>query len=271
MQGGIRELLAPQSIPWQRLAIAIYVGVNIGLVIWAPERPGPHNRDWQIFLSLRDQPPYDVVTPGPFRYSPVAAWLFSGLTYLGYWPWFALHVAVLWLLRFSPPLIVLTVVSWGWWLDAMMGNAFTFIFVAGLLAVRGSRGWALVYLALLCLMPRPVQMPLAIWLVWKMPDVRLPAAAIIVTHGVLALLSGELGAWVRILASTASDPAGYNLSPTALIGLAWLIVGVPLSIWLTWKGRVGWAGLAITPYVFPIYWLMPLIDLRYWRQVPRRS
>lgn len=53
----------------------------------------------------------------------------------------------------------------------------------------------------------------------------------------------------------------HNFSPTRLIGVVWLLIGVPLAAWLTWKGRVGIAGLAMTPYLLPPYLLMLLWDL----------
>ena len=259
----IRVPRARLAIGWRHIAVTVYVGVNIALLVWAPERPGPHNRDWQLFLWLRENPPYAMGPYGPFRYSPVAASLFNAVTFVGYLPWFAVHITALWLLRFSPLLLVMTLMSWGWWLDTMMGNAFTFVFIAGMLALRGSNGWALVYIALLCLMPRPVQLPLAIWLLWKMPAVRWPALAIFAVHSGLALLSGELGAWIRVVLSTPSDPLGYNLSPTALIGTAWLVAGIPLAVWLTAKGRTGLAGLALSPYILPMYALVLLWDVRW--------
>lgn len=269
--GRLRIICSPtRCIPWRRVAIALYIGVNVGLLLWAPERPGPHNADWQVFLSLRDVAPYEITVPGPFRYSPVAAWLFAAVTYLGYWPWLALHVGALWLLRFSPLLLILVLASWGFWLDAMMGNAFALVFVAGLLALRGSRGWALVYIALLCLMPRPVQIPVALWLLWKMPTVRLPALGVVAVHGILTVLSGDGLEWGEVLLSTASGSMGYNLSPSAIVSSVWLVVGIPLAAWLTWRGQVGWASAAISPYLLPMYWLMPLLDLRGAPSVPHR-
>ncbi len=52
----------------------------------------------------------------------------------------------------------------------MAGNTFTFVVVAAAFALRGSRFGALAFLALTALMPRPVQIPLALWLLWTRPD-----------------------------------------------------------------------------------------------------
>jgi hypothetical protein len=54
----------------------------------------------------------------------------------------------------------------------------------------------------------------------------------------------------------------WDLGPTRFLGMAWLIIGVPLAAWLTWKGRVGWAGLAMSPYVPPVYLMLLLFELR---------
>jgi len=54
--------------------------------------------------------------------------------------------------------------------------------------------------------------------------------------------------------------------PPAWLGSAWLLIGVPLGAWLTWRGRVGWAGLAISPYWLMPYYLMLLLELRIFRE-----
>ena len=63
--------------------------------------------------------------------------------------------------------------------------------------------------------------------------------------------------------SSSTDEVGsaFNVGPTALIGLWWLLLGVPLGAWLFWRGRVGLAGLAISPYLLPYYLMMALLDI----------
>jgi hypothetical protein len=59
--------------------------------------------------------------------------------------------------------------------------------------------------------------------------------------------------------------AGYNLGPSRWLGYWWLLAGVPLGAWLYWRGKVGWAGLAISPYVWSYYllWTLPWVNPRY--------
>ena len=249
------------AVPWRRIGIAVYIGLNVGLLLYMHERPGPQNVDWRLWEALRGGPMYSAESGGiPFVYSPLAGYALIGVTYLGYWAWFAAHVAVLWLLRFSPLLVLLVAVSWGWWSDAMMGNAFVFVFVAGVLAFRGSKGWALAFMALSCLMPRPVQVPLALWLLWTMPAIRWATVGIVAANVVLIALSGLGPAWIAALRNLSASDIAIDLGPTVFFGAWWFIVGLPLAAWLTWKRRPGWAGLALTPYTLPQYLLMPFID-----------
>lgn len=260
MERTLPRLLA---LPWRRIGVAVYIGVNVGLILYMRERPGPQNVDWQIWLQIREVlgPSggyYTLETPVPFIWSPVAAWIVAGISLLGYWPWFALHYAALWLLRSSPLLVLLAATSWGLYVDALQGNVFGFVFVAGVLALRGSRAWTLAYLVLVLLMPRPVQMPLAAVLLWRDRDLWLPFAALFVAHAGIVVGTGQLIPWAEAIIDYSHASDGYNLGPTMLFGLAWLIVGIPLAGWLAWKGRPGWAGLALSTYVMPQYLLAPL-------------
>ena len=252
-------------LSWRAYVLAAYIGLNVGLVLLTPG-PGPHNIDWSIWLGLRHEPMYEVrVSDVPFVYSPVAGWLMIGVTSLGYWPWFALHFAGLWLLRFSPLLVGLTLVSWGFWVDATQGNMVAFAFVAGALALRGSRVAALVSVALACLVPRPLVIPLVVWLVWTRPDIRWPALAIVLGLTGLAAGSGQLMAWIDAIAGF-QHPGALRLSPTFLFGAWWFVVAIPAAAWLTRRGQVGLAGLLVTPYVLPQYFLVVMWDL-----IPRRT
>jgi len=241
------------------VAFALYAGVNLGLVLYFGRFPGVPHPDWELWTALGDGPIYDTDTVAPFVWSPVAAWIMSLVPVIGYWPWVALQLGSVLLVR-DWRFIALLAVSLGFWDQLAGGNTMIFVVVAGVLALRGSRPAAVAYLALLFLMPRPLQLPLAAWLVWTMPEIRWPAAALFVLHAVIVLASGLTGVWIEnVLAHGA--PLG-NYGPSAHIGtLPWLAVGVPLGVWLTIKGRVGWAGLAMSPYWLAGYLLMPLIEL----------
>ncbi len=246
-------------LSWQQLAIAAYAGVNLGLVVFYGRFPGSPHPDWELWKALANEPIYETDTLAPFVWSPVAGWIMRLVPVLGYWPWVAIQLGVLLLVR-DWRFIGLMAVSLGFWDQLTGGNTMVFVLVAGVLAFRGSRPAALVYLALLFLMPRPLQLPLAGWLMWKMPEIRWPAVGLFVIHGALVLASGLTADWVANVVAHGA-PLG-NYGPSAQIGvIPWLVVGIPLGVFLAWRGHVGWAGLAVSPYWLAGYLMMPLIEL----------
>jgi hypothetical protein len=253
------QLLIPPRFELRSAVVfAGFAALNIGVSL-AFTLPGPHNGDWQLWSRLPEAIASGTIYAAadvPFGWSVPAAYLMAAVTMIGYWPWFALHYLSLLLLRRTPLVMGLAAVSWPVWIDASEGNTFTFAFVAGALALRGSRPAAVAYLALCALIPRPVQLPLALWLLWRMPELRLPAVAM--GAAVLAASLGQIEAWMEALREYT---APFNAGPTRYIGSWWFIVGVPLAAWLTWRGRVGWAGLAISPYIMPYYFLVLLWEL----------
>ena len=227
----------------------------------------PH--DWvvlaQVPARLRDGTLYDHTAVYNFVWSPIMAWLLAAVIIpAGYWALFAVRAASVPLL--GRELALLTVASLPFWIDAVNGNYFTFVVVAGVLALRGSRIGGLVFLALACLMPRPIQIPLAVYLLWTRPDLRIPFAAMVAISAAGAVASGYGDEWLRAILGFGGQFFGQqeHMGPTRLVGSAWYLVGVPLAIWLTIKGRVGWAGLALTPYVLPQYLLAILWDMHHW-------
>ena len=256
-----------RHLPWHVWVAGVYLAINVALLIVSyPPDGGP---DWDLWSALPESiargAMYDTGTEAPFVWSPVAGWFMATVpTVIGYWPWYALHIGVVFLMR-DWRLIAITLATAGIWIDAAMGNTFTFIFVSGVLAYRGSRPAALVYLALLLLIPRPLQVPLGAWLLWKMPSVRVPFVGMAAIHAIAVFASGYAFDWAAALGAQA---ANGNFGPTALIGPWWFIVGVPLAVWLTLKGHVGFAGLAISPYILGVYWLMPALELPPWKRRP---
>ena len=193
-------------------------------------------------------------------WSPPANWILAFIIVpAGYAAWWAAHLIAVVTLR-DWPLIGLTFGSVPFWADAMNGQTITFAFVAGVWALRGSRIGALAFLALAVLIPRPLVVPLTLWLLWRQPWTRLPFLGMGGAVVLAALLSGDLLPWLGNMLAIGRDNYIHfaNLSPTKVIGAWWLLVGVPLAAWLTWKGRVGLAGLAISPYVLPFYLLVLL-------------
>ena len=74
------------------------------------------------------------------------------------------------------------------------------------------------------------------------------------------------------LAETPTTQVGiaFDVGPARLVGGWWIPMGLVLAAILTWRGRLGWASLAISPYWLPYYLMMPLLEIRGWylRRVP---
>jgi len=241
------------------VAAAVYVSINL-IAIQLTIALGPHVDDWQLFTSLATRlEEGDLYRTSPaFVWSPVAAWILAAVTAIGYWPWVVLHFLSLILVR-PPWLAVLTLSSWAFWWDTASAHTMTFVFVCGLLAIRGNRGGSLAYLALTILMPRPIQFPLALWILWKMPGTRMPFAGLALGHAVLVILIGLHWEWIQAMATFGGASSG--IGPARYLGIAWLAIGIPLGLWLASVGKLGWAGVAISPHHLPQYLLMPLLDL----------
>jgi hypothetical protein len=156
-------------------------------------------------------------------------------------------------------LAVLVLSSWAFWTDVAAGNTLTFAASSGILAARGNRSAALVYIALFVLMPRPVQLPLALVLLVRIPELRLPTAILLAAHTVAVF--PQLEQWTTAMLDY-SRTTQFDLGPRSVIGDIWIPVGLTLAVWAALRGRPGWAGLFVSPYWLPQYFLMPLLDRR---------
>ncbi len=196
-----------------------YVGVNL-VLIYLSISLGPEAPDWQAFTRLEDAlaegSVYDVIGDAtPFVWSPVMAIVMSGVAWVGYWPWLIAHVAALLALR-NLRLILLALGSWAFWFDAAQGNTLVFSFILGVLALRGSHVAGIGYLGLLLLMPRPLMLPLAVWLVWKRVNLRAPLIGLLGIHVVLVAVIGSGAEWV--VALVAYRGGSWTLGPTGSSG-----------------------------------------------------
>ena len=197
-----------------------------------------------------------------FRWHPLTAWFFHVIAPLGIWTWRAANLASLLLLR-DPRLILLALLSWPLWDAIYSGTVTPIVVVVGFLALQGSRPASLGYLVLCALIPRPWMAPLALWLVWKRPTLRLPAVGIGVASVLSAFALGWGAEWAGQLVASAGEMANaHNQGPTRLLGWWWYVIGLPLAGWAFWRGRLGIAGLAISPYLFIHYYLALLWELR---------
>jgi len=250
-RAGLRTVLA-----------AIYIAVNAVLVYFSIEL-GPDAPDWQLWsalpAALASGSVYDIEHGSIwFAWSPIMAPIMAAIALVGYWPWVAAHAVSVLALR-DWRLIVLTLTSWAFWFDTAQGNTLTFCFVAGVLALRGHRSATFGYLAMTLLMPRPLMLPLAAWLLWQRREIRLPFVGLFVGHAVIVAASGDGQAWAESMLTYGGQP--WTLGPTALLGAWWLVAGVPLAGLLTLRGHLGWAGLAVSPYVLPQYLLWLLFEM----------
>lgn len=246
---------------WPAIAMFCAALISAPLIATNPTFTG---EDWDVIrhgaeLVLAGDSPY---ADPKYRWSPVAAWLSVPLLVVPYWAWILLHVGAVLALR-DWRAAAIALVSWPFWQDAGVGNVIAFVILAGWWALRGSRVAIIAYLALCVLMPRPLMLPLAAWILWTNPWARWPAAALVGGHSVLVALSGHGMEWLGVLANAAQVDTEnpYALGPAKLIGMAWLVIGIPLALVLTRLGRVGLAGLAASPYWLPYYLLFLLLEL----------
>ena len=221
--------------------------------------------DWENFIQaaarLDRGTLYEFDYPYTFRWSPVAAWILGFVTLMPVWAWQALHIVVLPLLR-SWWLVVTCVVSYPLWFDIQTGNIMIFVAVAAVSAVRGNGLATGLFLALTVLVPRPLMLPLAVWLLWRRPAWRVPFALMFITHALVVVASGYGPEWIAALLTVAPELASeFNFGPSAFIGVAWIPFGLTLAIWFTCRGRLGLASLAASPYWLPYYYLMLVVEL----------
>jgi hypothetical protein len=222
--------------------------------------------DWENFIQAAARfdhgTLYELEYPYAFRWSPVAAWILGIVTLMPAWAWQVLHVAVLPMLR-SWWLVVACLVSYPLWFDIQTGNIMIFVAVAAIWAARGNGPATALFLALTLLVPRPLMLPLAVWLLWQRPAWRLPFALFLIGHTLVVAASGYGPAWIAALLTIGPElTSAFNFGPSALIGVLWIPMGTLLAVWLTMRGRLGLASMAISPYWLPYYFLMLLLEFR---------
>jgi hypothetical protein len=242
--------------------LSLIGAASVLLMIYSPTFTG---EDWSAIrhgaeLVVGGQSPY--IEP-LYRWSPVAAWLSVPLLTLPYWAWVALHVVALAAFR-DVRIFILGLVAWPFWQDAGVGNVLIFVVLAAWWALRGNRWATWAYLLMVLLMPRPLMLPVAAWLLWQDRSLWLPFACFAAASVLGAFATGYGFEWAGVLAHAgAVDMANpYQIGPSLLIGSAWLLIGIPLAAVLTWRGRLGLAALAASPYWLPYYLLFGLLELR---------
>jgi uncharacterized membrane protein len=195
-------------------------------------------------------------------WSPLASFALIPIAALGLTIWRLLHLAAALALP-SWRLRLLLLASWPFWYDVGAGNVLTFVLVAAVWALRGSRLATLALFAFAMLIPRPLMVPVICWILWKRPETRISFVAIAAANGVLLALSGLGPIWVDVLlgAKQEGESAIYNVAPSRLIGDWWLLIALPVAVWLLSRGSLGLAALAMSPYWWGYYLVMPLVDV----------
>lgn len=226
--------------------------------------PAVDLRTMQRGAALAGDPAlYEYRSTSTFVWSPLAAYALQPLKAIDPWAWRAiLVVGALAMPTWPARLAVLT--SWPFWMDIATGNVLTLIFLATVWALRGSpvATWAFFTLALL--RPMPLLIPAALWMLWKRPEWRTTVAGMVAVHVALVLWTGFAVDWLVAVAAVGPEiqSSGYNFSPTRWLGWWWMPIGVPLAWWLFRRGHAGWAGLAVSPYVWAYYllWVLPWVN-----------
>ena len=223
--------------------------------------------DWRIYVTAAERvwsggdDLYRWSDTYGFIYSPLFAYAFSAIAWIGPDLWRVAHVAAA-LAMPTWPTRLITLVSWPFWSDVQNGNLFVFVLLAAVWGLSGSRLAALVYFGMFLLMPRPLMLPVAVWLIYTRPDIRWVFGVMAVLSLVGVVASGYFAEWVsRLLESPDLSRSTANFALTRVVGQWWLLVGVPLGAWLTLRGRLGWASLAVSPYLISQYFLMGILEL----------
>lgn len=257
-----RWILPPIPVAAGAVALLIF---NVWLLVLAAFEM-PYALDWAIIeraARLAGDP--DLYAPHgtwTFVWSPVAAYVLQLITPLGLTLWRIL--TVVWALAMPTwRLRLLVLVSGPFWLDFATGNIVTLIFLSAAWSLRGSRIATAGFLVLAVLIPRPLMVPIVLWLLWHRPEWRVPFSALVVVHAALVLTTGLGPEWISTTLAVGPEiqTTSWNLSPTRWLGWWWLLLGVPLAAWFTWKGRLGIAGLVASPYIWPYYLLFALQDV----------
>ena len=257
------RLMGPGRVNWWLvglliLNVALAAGTFAGL---------QHGGDWAVLeRAAREAGTPELYTDrntGTFVWSPVAAYVLQAVVPMGFEWW---RVVLIGSAMAMPtwPLRIGVLLSWPFWTDFTTGNLLTVIFLAAVWAWRGSRVGTAAFFALAVLIPRPLFIPMVLWIIWKRPGWRLPAVGMFTIHAVLVLWTGLGFEWIQTVLSTSAELQSIplNLSPTRFLGYWWWVVGLPLGAWLFWRGHVGWAGLAISNYVwiYYLYWALPWVN-----------
>lgn len=256
------------ALRWSLLAaIGLFAAVNVVMASLqiAAMLIGSAALDWQTYVQAGDRFWAGTLYQSAeswygWRYSPLAVFPFAALAQLGQTLWRVLLLASL--VALPRRLTFLALASYPLWFAIHAGSVMVLVVVAAFWALRG-RGWAIgAFFVLALLIPRPLMIPIVVWILWKEPRWRVPFAALFLVHLGLVAATGYLDDWVRVLLATGLEEiqSVFNVAPSAIIGPAWVILAIPLAIWAFRAQRPALSGLLLQPYWLPYYLLILLAD-----------
>lgn len=242
------------------LAVVGIVALVVNLELIRQVIAGGTPADWDHYViagqrAWAGESIYRVTADAQFPYAPPLAYVMGGFATLGLTVWRGLHIAAA--VALPRPLGIIVLLSFPFWWDVMAGSVLTFQLLAAAWAMRG-RGWAIgSTLVLALLIPRPLTIPLMVWLLWANPEWRIRFVWIAVGLALLTLATGQAFDWLFAMRQQAADLTHFaNLSPSRLIGVAWIPIGAVLAVILLRRRWVGLACLAASPYLLPYYLLL---------------
>lgn len=254
--------------PWWPAACAVAVTSPLALLWWNLIAAGSITFDWDVYVEAgrrvwAGSPDlYEQNAKYGFRHSPLFAYGVGLVSWIGSVGIRAVTVAAALALP-TWPMRLLAVASWPFAMDIQHGALLTIIVCVAAWALRGSRVAGVAFIAITLLSPRPLMLPIAAYLLWKEPWLRVPSVALFAVHALAVLATGYADDWIIALASVGIDQMGtpLNLSPSRFLGQSWIPIGAMVAVWLTRRHSPWLAALAINPYVLPHYLLFLLIGL----------
>jgi hypothetical protein len=264
---------APRLPRWLPFAIVVAAMAPITVFWWQLIASGSVAFDWRIFVQAGERfwagspDLYEVNDLYSFRHSPLFAMAMPVIGVIG-----TLGIRVVTIIAALAlptwPMRLLVLASWPFAMDVQQGALITVITLAAAWALSGSRAASIAFIVLALLSPRPLMIPIAAYLLWSQPWLRLPSLALLVLSGAAVLATGYADEWAHILLFVSGDAfdSPFNLAPSRVIGAAWMPIALAAAALLTWRRHVGLAAVVANPYVLPHYLLLAILEL-----LPRRS
>jgi len=242
-RGLLRAALNWRYLVWPATVVllvanAVMVALSGALIV-----AGSDALDFEVYRVMAERYPLGTMYESHDwwyqpRYSPVAVVPLSIVAWLGQDVWRLMHFAALIGLPGWTRLVALG--TYPFWLDVHAGNVLIVVTVAAYWAVRGNRWGIAATLLLALLIPRPMMLPIVVWVLWKHPAWRWGFAVLFGVHLVAVAATGYASDWIAILLTATEGGSGVgsflNAAPSAFMGLWWMALAVPAAIWALSRG-----------------------------------